>query len=116
MFKFFVNANQPSSSPLTGYVSQSYSGRVSAISDIEMQDIPIVSIPGIHYLPREKENILAIPVDNEYLCVGSIDDSSPSIQPGELLLKSTGNAFIKLCNNGDVVINGLTININGQII
>ncbi len=116
LIKSFISNNQPNNTPLTAYVSYTNNNKVSAISDVELKDIPIVSIPGIYYLPNDKSNIIAIPIDEEYVCIGSIIDTNICIEQGELLLSSKNGAYIKLCNNGDAIINGLIINKNGKIV
>ncbi len=65
LIQSFISNNQPNNTPLTAYVSYTNNNKVSAISDVELKDIPIVSIPGIYYLPNDKSNIIAIPIDNE---------------------------------------------------
>lgn len=89
---------------------------VSAISDNSLVDIPIVSIPGIHYLPPDKADILAVPSNGQYFCCGSVLSCDSSIAQGELIIKSSGGALIKLLNDGSISLNGLIIDKSGNIV
>ncbi len=97
----------------TAIVCNTYSSTISAVSDSLFTNIPIISIPGIEYIPQENSTVLIIPTDREVVCSGCIIQNNPSLLPGELSFSSSGGATIKLCNDGSIILNGAIISSNG---
>ncbi|MEF9852542.1 MAG: hypothetical protein RR787_00995 [Hydrogenoanaerobacterium sp.] len=70
---------------------------------------------GICALPKEGDEALLLPLDGGAVCIATLcpPKAAAGLLNGELRLYSQGGAEITLKNNGDVVINGLTIKPNG---
>jgi hypothetical protein len=51
------------------------------------------------------DTALILPFGDSGACTGFLG-SRKDLQPGEIMLQSAGGASIKLCANGDVIING----------
>ncbi len=64
---------------------------------------------GIAYNPPVGEKGVILPLDNRNLMVGVYSRTDKDLQPGEIMLFSSGGAEIVLKNSGDVVINGKVI-------
>lgn len=74
----------------------------------EYRDIKIVSPRGVAYMPVQGDKTVVIPVGDENICIGAINESA-GLEAGELMFYSLGGAKIILKNNGEVVINNTTI-------
>lgn len=75
------------------------------------KDIPIVG--GIDYIPQIGKQVLIVPFEDTFACVGDININM-LIKPGEKYIHSSGG-YIYMKNSGDIEINGLTITKDGQI-
>lgn len=74
----------------------------------EYREIKIVSPRGISYVPVQGDKMVVVPVGDENICIGAIQEEK-DIEAGELMLYSSGGAKIILKNNGQVVINSTVI-------
>lgn len=83
-------------------------GNIVVQNSNEYKNIKIVSPRGIAYMPVQGDKTVVIPVGDENVCVGAINEST-ELEAGELMLYSSGGAKIILKNNGEVVINDTTI-------
>lgn len=61
------------------------------------------------------EEVLLIPSSGGYAAAGTKMPAS-SLAAGEIIISSSGNAYILFKKNGSVIINGLEINGNGEIV
>lgn len=103
-----LNKGQKNNTAVSGNVV-SASGNVAYVSNSEeYRDIPIVAPYGITYVPPPGSKAVVIPIENSAVLAGIIPQGS-SLEPGELMLYSSGGASIVLKNNGDVLINGTPI-------
>ncbi|MFV0402140.1 MAG: hypothetical protein ACK5LX_16170 [Oscillospiraceae bacterium] len=96
-------------------VSFSEGEAFGAAWDRERRGIPMFSPRGISYRPCEGDSLLLQQVEGSDVCLGVLTRSE-GMEPGELLLYSSGGAAVALRNDGSVRINGLTITREGQII
>lgn len=71
----------------------------------EYRDVPMIAPFGIAYNPPLDNEAVVLPTENGNVCPGVIC-SDKNLNPGELMLFSSGGASIVLKNNGDVLING----------
>lgn len=92
-------------SPSCGDVTSTDTGTVAVSSSTEDRRLPVVAPYGIYYVPPTKEQAVVLPLDSGRVMLG-VKAPVKDLQPGELMLFSSGNASIVLKNNGDVVING----------
>lgn len=83
-------------------------GNIVVQNSNEYRDVKIVSPRGIAYMPTQGDKTVIIPVGEENVCIGAVNEST-ELEAGELMLYSFGGAKIVLKNNGEVVINDTTI-------
>ena len=79
------------------------------------EGVPVISPYGVTAMPAEGEKVLLMPCGDYYVCIGTMG-AQGGLPAGELVLKSKGGACVELKNSGDVVINGLTITSEGQLV
>lgn len=91
-----------------GKVTSSNSNSVTVQSDQEYRQINAMAPFGVISNPPIGTKVVITPVENGYICTGSLSPSS-TLEPGELMLYSKGGASIVLKNNGQVLINGTSI-------
>lgn len=72
----------------------------------EYRDIPVFSNFGYFSKPTDNTSALVIPFEDTGACVGFLPTEQPSLSLGEILIKAPSGAFIKLCADGTVSING----------
>lgn len=87
-------------------------GFVSASCSCEYRDVPVYSPYGMESVPINGSDVLLVPYLDGYAMCGC-KASNSGLQKGEVRISSFGGASILLKNNGDVVINGLTIKSDG---
>ena len=95
-------------------VSYSESGGFGAVHASEQRDIPLFAPRGMRYLPADGDNLLMISGENRDVCAGVLS-SATGLLPGELEICGPGGSFLKFRQNGEIVINGLTITKNGEM-
>ncbi|WP_312643370.1 hypothetical protein [Hydrogenoanaerobacterium sp.] len=110
--------NQQLSSPAAVPITQSGGGDISVSGESELRDIPLFAPCGVCSIPAENAQALILPLDGAAACTGILcpPDAVVGLEPGELRLFSSGGAAIVLKNNGEVLINGLTVTKEGKII
>lgn len=108
-------SNLPSQGPCVAQVTFSQEDEFGASSGYERRKIPTFSARGITYRPCQGDHVLLFNVAGKEVCAGVLCQSE-KIEPGELSLSSSGGANIHLKADGSVVINGLTITSDGQLI
>lgn len=86
-----------------------------AAGDCENRGMPLFGSGPCGYLPRDSDRLLILRCDGTDLCAG-VACNTDGLLPGELRLGSPDGAYIHLCQNGEVVINGLRISPQGQIL
>ncbi len=96
-------------------VTASRAGVVAAQGQDSTEGLPLFAPAGVVYLPAEGEQVLLLPFEDGYICVGALCRTE-GLAAGELVLKSAGGACIRLQNNGEVVINSLRVTPDGQLI
>ncbi len=88
-----------------GNVTSSEMGNVAVNASLQHRDIPIISPFGVVYNPPVGENSVVLPINSNYACIGVVAPDK-ELEPGELMLYSSGGASIVLKNDGRVLING----------
>ena len=89
-------------------VTGAAAGRVTLQGESEYREVVLLTPYGISCLPPEGTEGVLLPVEQGRVCVG-FPARGADLQPGELLLRSAGGAFLHLKNNGEVEINGTVI-------
>lgn len=100
--------------PEEGAVVESGNKALSANGASFEKGIPVYAPYGFVSLPPKGADILLIPCKNGTVCAGVKVDGS-ELKDGEILIFSTSGAKIKLCQNGDAVINGVTVSSDGTV-
>lgn len=99
-----------------GIVSDITDGLVTVNSHVQLANVKVLNYFGINSSPNVGQEVLVIPTkDDEYICVGSCKGSQ-SLNENETVITSRGGGYIKLCENGNVIINGIIITKSGNII
>lgn len=93
----------------TGAVSQSDVNTMSFNGSCQYRRVDFVAPFGISYCPPVGVTGVTVPTDSGNVVVGVNAVIDSSLEPGELLLFSSGGAKIHLKNNGKVYVNGKVI-------
>ena len=88
---------------------------LTAFGERPYEALPIYAVPGVSALPKEGEPVLILPLGEGEICRGVRSDTE-GLLPGELRLCSCGGAEILLKQNGEILLNGLTITREGKLI
>lgn len=80
-------------------------GADSAQGVNQYRSLPFAGPWGIAYQPPNASQAVIVSTSAGDACIGSLAESR-SIEPGELMLFSSGGAEIYLKNNGEIEING----------
>ena len=90
-----------------GRIYQSANQRISASSTDGTNQFALVAPGGLFYVPSLNEDAVVIPTESGRMCIGiRIPYNELTLEPGELMLRSEGGAYIILKNDGTVEING----------
>ncbi len=106
---------QQGESAVIAQVSYSDQNGFGVVGDSEITGALVFAPRGIAYRPCAGDHLLLMPVAGADTCLGALT-STAGLAPGELQLSSSGGATIRLCQNGDIKLNGVTITKEGQII
>lgn len=101
--------------PQAGPVSLVGEGYLYAQGVREARDMPLFAPYGYAALPPEGEQAMMVPVGQDYVCLG-VRTLAGELLPGEVTIASAGGAKIQLRNDGSVVINGLVITKDGELL
>lgn len=102
----YVTKNSiPSSLAEKGSVKGACDGQVQVKASSDYRNLPIVAPYGIAYVPTAGENTVVVSANGENVCMGVVAPKE-DLQPGELMLFSSGGASLVLKNDGGVYING----------
>ncbi|HHV31051.1 hypothetical protein [Caproiciproducens sp. LBM24188] len=82
-------------------------GYASMLGNGDYRGVPTTAPWGIAFAPPAGARAVLVKTESGTACIGVVGDHR-EIQPGELLLYSSGGAEIYLKNSGEVVINGQT--------
>lgn len=91
-----------------GLVSGCAPDALSVQADSQFLSLPVLSPWGFACVPPEHAQAAVLSCGLSDFLIGSPQPPVPSLLPGEVLLSSSGGACIRLCQNGEVVINGQT--------
>ncbi len=109
-----VSAKKSEKLPEEGSVVESGDKALSVNSASFEKGIPVYAPYGFVSLPPKSTDVLLIPCKNGTVCAGVKVDGS-ELENGEVLIFSTSGAKIKLCQNGDAVINGVAVSSDGTV-
>lgn len=80
-------------------------GNAAAQGASEYRGLPFAGPWGIAYQPPNAARAVIVTTNAGDTCIGTLA-ADQGLEPGELLLYSSGGARLYLKNNGDIVING----------
>ena len=92
-----------------GNIKSCANGKVQVNGASDFKQLPLVSPYGIAYVPPNGCQTIVMPVYGGELCLGTVENKNVSLEPGEIMLYSSGGATIELKNDGFVYINGVKI-------
>ncbi|MBQ0097928.1 MAG: hypothetical protein KBS62_03205 [Oscillospiraceae bacterium] len=92
-----------------GNVTSASNNEVSVGATNDRFNLCCVAPYGIAYVPKVGEKCVVLPTDDRDVCLGVVAQQR-DLEPGELMLFSSGGATILLKNNGKVLINGQEVN------
>ena len=96
-------------------VSYSDDDSFGALWDSERRGVPIFAPRGFRYRPCEDDSLLMLGGEGGELCAGVLCRPD-GLAPGETELCGPGGGSILMKRNGDIVLNGVVITKNGEII
>lgn len=82
------------------------SGEQFAVGACEYRTLPYCAPYGIYTRPAQGEDLMILSAQNGEVCLGVVSEQQEELLPGEILLKSSGGASIRLCNDGTILLNG----------
>lgn len=88
-----------------GKVMNSNADSVAVVSSGEHKQTKYCTPYGIVSRPPNGEYSVVLPLDDGEVSIGSVQSAS-NIEPGEIMLSSSGGASIMLKNNGKIFVNG----------
>ncbi len=91
-----------------GNIKAASNGTVQINASSDYSKIPIVAPYGISYVPTVGEESVVLTASGEDICLGTISKAQ-NLNPGELMLRSSGGACLTLKNDGKVYVNGREI-------
>lgn len=109
-----ISAKKSEKLPEEGSVVESGDKALSVNSASFEKGIPVYAPYGFVSLPPKSTDVLLIPCKNGTVCAGVKVDGS-ELRNGEVMIFSASGAKIKLCQNGDAVINGVTVSSDGTV-
>lgn len=86
-----------------------------AVSANEQRGLPVFAPRGMAYRPCEGDNLLLVPAGGANVCAGVLC-AAEELEAGEVRLASASGAVIHLRQDGSIVLNGVTITCDGQIL
>ena len=96
---------QPSAQIQVGEVL-SNTGSLSIQAVGQYSAVPLAAPFGITYVPPKGTKVVLLEEEDTVLCTGAISESV-NLSEGELMLRSSGGAYIYLKNNGDISLSDL---------
>lgn len=109
-----LSAKKNEKLPEEGSVVESGDKALSVNSASFEKGIPVYAPYGFVSLPPKNTDVLLIPCKNGTVCTGVKVDGS-ELRNGEVMIFSASGAKIRLCQNGDAVINGVTVSSDGTV-
>lgn len=98
----------------SGLIRTSADRRVTATEGNGTGPCAIVSPGGMSYIPQPHEEAVVLTFGGQQLCVGvRVTKNEFGVQPGELVLYSSGGASVHLKNNGQIHLRG-EVYLNGS--
>lgn len=90
-----------------GNIKSYANGKVQVNASSDFKQLPIVVPYGIIYAPPAGCQTVVMPVYGGEMCIGIINNKEINLEPGEVMLYSSGGATLELKNDGYVYINGV---------
>lgn len=112
MSRYQENRQIPSA--FLGYMEEGEKGP-SVSGTVPAKNCKIIAPYGVAARPCHGDLVGALQTDGYgYVLLGQVQDIS-DLEEGEIRIRSSGGAEIRLCTNGDIVLNQVRITKNGVI-
>lgn len=82
--------------------------QVNVSAEKQCVQLPLAAPPGVAFVPVQGSDAVVLPVGSGSLCIGCIMPQK-DLQPGEIMLYSSGGATLVLKNDGTIVANNKVI-------
>ncbi|MGN0459319.1 MAG: hypothetical protein ACI4RL_02160 [Ruminococcus sp.] len=99
-------AKERSSNPVTGEITGGSSVKADVFASGEYNNMRMAVPYGVIYNPPVGATGVVLPTERGNMLIGVCPDDDIDLDPGEVMLYSSGGASIVLKNNGKVLING----------
>ena len=99
-------AKERSSNPVSGEITYGSAVKADVFASGEYNNMRVVSPYGVIYNPPVGATGVVLPTEGGNMLLGVCPDENVDVNPGEVMLFSSGGASIVLKNNGKVLING----------
>lgn len=109
-----ITGATPQAGAAVAPVTYAEGGSFGAAADRELRQPPLFG-PGVAYQPREDDKLLILRGEEGEVCAGVACESG-DLAPGELRIGRAGGAEIRLCSDGSIRLNGLTITAAGELL
>lgn len=97
-----IKKNKPA---VYGQVISSDKTKVNIQADSQCRELPVVAPCGIAWVPKQGDAAVVLPLDGGRVCIGgAVPDKG--LEPGEIMLYSSGGATLTLKNDGKILANG----------
>lgn len=98
-----------------GKISFSSPEGYGAVAAAEVRDLPMAAPGGYAYRPRQGEELAVLQTRDGAVCVGMVAPVE-GLAPGEIRISGPGGSHLHFYEDGRVVVNGLTITPQGQLV
>lgn len=98
----------------TGKSTLNNNGSVEAVSSGVNRDLRLISPYGYSFSLPAGTELLLMKADGSQLGIG-VPANTSSLKTGEIKITAKSGAYIHLCDDGSISLNGLRINSNGGI-
>ena len=109
------NENHSSEIAHFGQILQSGANGIYISGQADLNDVQFVAPYGIRSKPAVNKQVLIIPSSEQKYAVPGVVCTVDDLNSGEIELKASSGAYIKLKSNGEVIINGMRITAQGTI-
>ena len=103
-----LGLNSRTSGFQSGIVTLSEDGQLGVSGYLESRTPPVFAPYGYFAVPKEGETALLVEMDGGYCLAGYLAHSG-KLEPGELELRTPSGAFLRLCTDGTINLNGYRI-------
>lgn len=109
-----VSGRHPDAAVRTGSITISQEGFLCVSDGEEIRNLPLFGPPGYRAVPPEGAEAFLVSTAQGYLCAGTL--SLQNTFPEEIVIANQSGARLRLCENGDIELNGVRITREGVLL